>query len=257
MMAWHEQLEHVFQWSAAHLPDMEEVAAHLSIGAGVSLLICLLLARRWRQLASGQEATAFDRRLSERFRERRTPGLTRLARVLAALGSPPLMVSLALVGTIAGVFFRPIRGAAWTLPIAIVGAALLIQALKMEFHRPRPALFQPLLQETGYSFPSGHSLIAVVVYGLLGFFVMHFFDLDAWDLAVGGFVAGLVFLIGMARVYVGVHYASDVFTGWTAGLPWLVACLWLGKALSHGWHQAGEPFLRLGLDVMKGTSGCG
>jgi len=251
MMAWHEQIEHVFQWSAAHLPDMEETAAHLCIGTGISLLICLLLARRWRQLASGQEETRFDRRLSRRLRERRTPGLTRLARVLAVLGSPPLIVSLALAGTIAGVFFRHIRGAAWTLPIAIVGAALLIQALKMEFHRPRPALFQPLLHETGYSFPSGHSLIAVVVYGLLGFFAMRFFDLDAWDLAVGVVVIGLVFLIGMARVYVGVHYPSDVFTGWAAGLPWLAACLWLGAALAHGWHQSSEPSLRFGLDAMK------
>ena len=245
MTAWHEQLEYVFQWSAGHLPDIEGIAAHLGLGAAVSLLLCFLMARRWRTLSCDQDETPFDRRLLRHFRERRKPGRTAFARLLALLGSPRLIVCLALAGAVAGIFLRHIRGAAWTLPIAVFGAGLLIQALKMAFHRPRPSLFQPLLRETGYSFPSGHSLIAVVVYGLLGFFLLHFFDLDAWGLAVGFAVVGLVCLIGLARVYVGVHYPSDVFTGWAAGLPWLIACLWLASALAHGWHQPGEPFLRV------------
>jgi undecaprenyl-diphosphatase len=233
--------------SLAHLPDLGVIAAHLGGGAALSLLISFLLARRWRPLSSGREQMPFDRRLLSRLRARRKPGLNALARLLALFGSPPLIVCLALAGAAAGVFFRHIRGAAWALPLAVAGAGLLIQGAKVAFRRPRPALSRPLLPEHGYSFPSGHSLIAVVVYGLLGFFTLHFYDLDAWALVVGLVTLGLIFLIGLSRVYVGVHYPSDVLAGWASGLPWLIACIWLHEALARHWHQAAEPVLHLRL----------
>ncbi len=254
-MTWHEQLERLLKWSAAHLPAAHTVTIHLGIGAAFSLFFPWLLARAWRRARlSGQDLTPFDQRLLSAMHARRTPALTTLARLLAVFGSPPLMTVLAGAGTMAGLFVRHFRGAAWTLPMAVVGAGLLIQGAKGIFQRPRPALFSPLLAEHGYSFPSGHSLIAVVVYGLLGFFALHAFDLDAWAPVVGLVTLSLISLIGLSRVYVGVHYPSDVLAGWAGGLPWLAACLWLHEALTRHWFGAGEPVLHVHLAVALGSA---
>ena len=85
-----------------------------------------------------------------------------------------------------GLAWRKVRGAAWTLPIAVIGAGVIIQGVKLFVQRPAPALafFTPLLHEAGYSFPSGHSLIAMVVYGLLGYFALHLFKNHAARLLV-------------------------------------------------------------------------
>ena len=125
----------------------------------------------------------------------------------------------------------------------MIGAGIIIQAVKMEFRRPRPTLFQPLLHETGYSFPSGHSLISIVIYGLLGYFAMHLFKAHAARVLVGAITILLIVLIGLSRVYVGVHFPTDVLAGWTGGLPWLITCLAIHEHLTRRFVKAGEPVL--------------
>ena len=144
-----------------------------------------------------------------------------------------------------------VRGAAWTLPLAVLGAGVIIQGIKMEFKRPRPTFFSPLLHELGYSFPSGHSLIAIVVYGLLGYFALHLVHSRAAKRAVRAVTVLLIICIGISRPYVQVHYPTDVLAGWTAGLPWLMTCIWLHEALTRhfarratGAGQAAPDFAR-------------
>lgn len=120
---------------------------------------------------------------------------------------------------------------------------MIIQGVKLLMHRPRPSFFTPLLHEAGYSFPSGHSLIAMVVYGLLGYFALKLFKHQAARLAVRIVTVLIVFFIGVSRVYVGVHYPTDVLAGWTAGIPWLIACLGLHEVLARRWPASAEPVL--------------
>ena len=150
-------------------------------------------------------------------------------------------------------FWRKVRGAAWTMPIAILGAGIIIQSVKLVMKRPRPSFFAPILHETGYSFPSGHSLIAMVVYGLLGYFVMHLFRNFWARQAVRGLTMLLVVAIGVSRVYVGVHYPTDVLAGWTAGVPWLISCLALHEVLARRWPSTGEPVLKTQADAAGQT----
>lgn len=145
---------------------------------------------------------------------------------------------------VAGIFRRKVRGAAWTMPIAIIGAGVIIQAVKLFIKRPRPSFFALVLHETGFSFPSGHSLIAMVVYGLLGYFLMHLFRPFWVRLAVWVLTVIVVAAIGVSRVYVGVHYPTDVLAGWVAGVPWLIACLALHEVLARRWLSSGEPVLQ-------------
>jgi len=146
-----------------------------------------------------------------------------------------MIAGLAVAAVLIGLIWKKMRGAAWTLPIAIFGAAVIIQGVKLLMRRPRPAFFTPLLHESGYSFPSGHSLIAMVVYGLLGYFALKLFQNMAARLIVWAITILIIFSIGISRVYVGVHYPTDVLAGWAAGVPWLIACMGLHEVLSRRW----------------------
>jgi undecaprenyl-diphosphatase len=136
-----------------------------------------------------------------------------------------------------------IRGAAWTFPLAIAGSGIIIETIKLFVHRARPDLFRPLLHETGYSFPSGHSLIAVVVYGLVGYFGLHLVHRRSGRAIVACTTVVVILMIGISRVYVGVHYPTDVLAGWSMGIPWLIVCLGLHEVMVRRFERAGEPVL--------------
>jgi undecaprenyl-diphosphatase len=172
------------------------------------------------------------------------PGLTSVAHVLAWMGSPLVMILVSISAALIGLLVKRLRGAAWTFPIAIVGAGAIIQVTKLFVHRQRPDLFAPLLKESGYSFPSGHSLIAVVAYGLVGYFVYHLVQTRTARVAVIVVTVALIFLIGVSRLYVEVHYPTDVLAGWAAGVPWLITCLGLHEIMVRRWPRSGEAVLR-------------
>ncbi len=216
---------------------------HLALGVVCSILFTVIFARLFDFVQDyGKTVTPFDRSILYFMYQHRTHWLTQTAKVLARMGSPPVIAGVALVSAVTGIFWRKVRGAAWTMPIAIIGAGIIIQAVKLFIKRPRPSFFAPLLHESGFSFPSGHSLIAMVVYGLLGYFLMHLFRGWAW-LAVRMLTVLIVVAIGVSRVYVGVHYPTDVLAGWVAGVPWLIACLALHEVLARRWPSSGEPVL--------------
>ena len=228
-------------------------AGGVLLGLIVSVVFTVIFARLYDFVTdAGHETLPFDRTLLLWLYAHRTPPLNALAEGLALLGSPPVIVGLGLVGALAGTVWRRVRGAAWTLPVAIFGAGAIIQTVKLLVQRPRPAAvphgFQPLLHETGYSFPSGHSLIAMTVYGLLGYFALALCRGRAARLIVRVLTVLVVFAIGASRVYVGVHYPTDVLAGWTAGVPWLITCLGLHELLTRRWPRSGEPVLTRQLD---------
>ncbi len=218
------------------------------LGLIVSVVFAVIFVRLYDFVTdAGHRVLPFDHDLLLWMYARRTPPLNRLAEGLALTGSPPVIVGIGLAGALTGALWRRVRGAAWTLPLAIFGSGIIIQTVKLIVQRPRPAAvphgFQPLLHETGYSFPSGHSLIAMTVYGLLGYFALGLFRGRAARLIVRVLTVLVVFAIGASRVYVGVHYPTDVLAGWTAGVPWLVTCLGLHELLTRRWPRSGEPVL--------------
>lgn len=104
--------------------------------------------------------------------------------------------------------------------VSFAGAVGLNTLLKIFFARPRPQIFPPLVVETSFSFPSGHSMSAVAFYGLLSILLWRS---QRYFWAV---LSGLwVFLVGLSRVYIGVHYPSDVLGSLAVGTIWLVLTL--------------------------------
>ncbi len=224
------------------------VLGHVAAGIIFSVLFTVIFVRLFDFVSdAGHKIVPFDFLLLQWMYQHRAPVPNAIAVFLAHSGSPPVIVGIALAAALVGIVWRKVRGAAWTLPIAVLGAGIIIQSIKMFVQRPRPQAvphsFQPLLHETGYSFPSGHSLIAMVVYGLLGYFVLHLFKNHLARFLVRVVTVLVVFFIGISRVYVGVHYPTDVLAGWTAGVPWLIACLGLHEVLARRWPSSGEPVL--------------
>ena len=219
------------------------ILRHILLGLLVSIIFTVVFVRLMDFVEDAKNITPFDYALLTFMDQHQNPALTKAAAFLAFLGSPPTVVGIALVAALIGLAWKKVRGAAWTLPIAVIGAGIIIQAVKMLVQRPRPSLYTHLLKESGFSFPSGHSLIAMVIYGLLGYFALHLVQNQAMKLAVRVFTILLVFLIGVSRVYVQVHYPTDVLAGWTAGVCWLIACLGLHEVLARRWPASGEPVL--------------
>ena len=146
----------------------------------------------------------------------RQPGLTPYMESISELAQPVALLAMLL----AVEAFAPGRRPGACAAVNLVCAVALNVLLKQLVQRPRPDGFR-LIAETGYSFPSGHSMVAMAFYGLLAWMVWHY-ERDRFVrwLCVIGF--GLVIaLIGISRIYLGVHYASDVIAGFCVSLIWL------------------------------------
>jgi undecaprenyl-diphosphatase len=150
--------------------------------------------------------------------------LVEAGRDITALGSPTIVVLM--ITAVAG--YLALKRQFNSLIFAIVAASsggLFTTLLKRHFERPRPAFGDELFAKPlTSSFPSGHSMLSAVVYLLLGAMLAKSEPRWPVKLYFVGTAIVLTGLVGMSRVYLGVHYPSDVLAGWTAGLGW--ACGW-------------------------------
>ncbi|RSK36195.1 phosphatase PAP2 family protein [Hymenobacter metallilatus] len=158
------------------------------------------------------------------------PGLTGPVRGLTFFASLPWLVAVG-VGIPGLLRWRGFRREAWEVLLAVAGSALLNQVLKTHFHRVRPAsalFFQP-----GLSFPSGHAMIGLALYGCLAWLLWRHRRHPIW----AGLLLGFAVLIGLTRVYLHVHYATDVAAGFAGGLLWLIL---LRTALRLYWREENQ-----------------
>ena len=158
-----------------------------------------------------------------------------IMRDVTALGGQPVltMVVLFTLGLLLA-HGRP-RTAGFVLA-AVVGGSALAEALKLLVGRPRPAVTDPeilVLLPTSSSFPSGHSMLSALIYLTLALLVAG--RLQGRRVRVYLIAASIVLtmLIGFSRMYLGVHYFTDVLGGWTFGLAWALLCTWVAKRMTH------------------------
>jgi undecaprenyl-diphosphatase len=151
------------------------------------------------------------------------PWVEELFRNFSALGSMAVLLFMCL--SIAGFLALQRKGhELLLLAVAVSGGLLLSHALKAGFNRPRPDLVPHGDYVTTASFPSGHSMMATVTYLTLGALLARITSDRRTKLYVLAMAIVLSFLIGLSRVYLGVHWPSDVAAGWMAGAAW--ALLW-------------------------------
>jgi undecaprenyl-diphosphatase len=108
-----------------------------------------------------------------------------------------------------------------SLLIFVLGGELFVWIIKNIIERPRPPLTNALVIENSYSFPSGHSFIAIAFYGLITFFLFESLKKKYLKTLIVIFGLVLIILIGSSRIYLGAHWPSDVLASYTSGLAWL------------------------------------
>ena len=151
-------------------------------------------------------------------------------RIITALGYYWVVVPLLAVA-VAFFYRKGWRLSAVLLVVSTAGSIVLTTVLKGVFERARPELFDSGYQATFYSFPSGHATVAVGFYGMLTLVLAYRLRGTArWALVILGIL--VVLLIGFSRLYLGVHYPTDVLAGYLAALLWLICvgavyALWL------------------------------
>lgn len=151
-----------------------------------------------------------------------TPMLDRLMVSVTRLGDPELVVAIVMINLVWFVS-RGRMFSAWMLIVACAGALVLNQGLKLAFARSRPVLWPPIIHETSYGFPSGHALGSLVLYGFLAYVYACWYPRQSrW---IYGFAASTIALIGFSRLYLGVHFPSDIAAGYGVGLLWLLLCI--------------------------------
>ena len=139
-----------------------------------------------------------------------------------ALGSPLviLMIVLSALGFFA---IQGERRLALTTAVMTSGGAILTLVLKYAVGRPRPSVVPHLREVTTPSFPSGHAMLSALVFLSLGVLMAHSVRNGPTKLYVVLWASFLTFIVGVSRVYLGVHYPTDVIGGWLAGIAWALA----------------------------------
>jgi undecaprenyl-diphosphatase len=153
---------------------------------------------------------------------------------MTALGSATLL-SLIVLGT-AGLFLvlKRRREAAW-LVLAAAGGTAISQVLKQVFNRERPPLFMHAVEVMNPSFPSGHAMLSAVIYLTLGALVARFARTRRVKAYAMAWAALLTVLVGCSRVYLGVHWPTDVLAGWCLGAFWAIGVWLLAWVLERRW----------------------
>lgn len=149
--------------------------------------------------------------------------LPEAARDLTAMGSAVTLSVLVLLVLGWLILRRRYRTALFVL-LATIGGVMLGHGLKVMFGRERPTIVPHLMEESSLSFPSGHSMMSSVVYLTLGALLARSVPRRREKIYLVTAAAGLSVAIGISRVYMGVHYPTDVLAGWSAGTAWALFC---------------------------------
>jgi membrane-associated phospholipid phosphatase len=197
---------------------LETAAAAALLGA----IICVWLFGWMAGEMLEGDTRAFDFAIRNWVHGFASPGLTSAMTFISLLGYDVLIVEL-VIALLVFWKLRWRRGAAW-LTLSVAGALALDVALKFAFHRPRP---QPFFGDAphSFSFPSGHALVSFVFYAVLAGLIADRVRSRAVRVLVGVVAGTLIAAIGLSRIYLGVHYPSDVIAGYLAAAIWVSALL--------------------------------
>ncbi|HEY4129231.1 MAG TPA: phosphatase PAP2 family protein [Gemmatimonadaceae bacterium] len=161
-----------------------------------------------------------------------TDGL-RVFEAISQAGSPTTMGVIAVIGVITLAIQRR-RTLIVTWIAAFCGGAILENVLKVVVGRTRPTYGAVYLTDKSLSFPSGHAMMAMLGLGMLVYILIVTRAIRGWIRVVVIVIASMcVMLVGLSRIYIGVHYPSDVLGGFTAGFAWLGVCVSVAGVVLH------------------------
>jgi undecaprenyl-diphosphatase len=204
--------------------DSKILGLHLVAGSLVFAAMTTTLGFISEDVVNHEPLTVTDAQLSTWLHLHGSTKLTSAMLGITSLGATAVVICVTAVFVVYLFSRRSYYWIAATLS-SVFGGMLLNRILKFAFQRPRPYFTDPILTLTSYSFPSGHTMIATALYGVVAaYFVAQSQDWRRRVLIT--FSASLVIvLVGFSRIYLGAHYLSDVLGAMAEGLAWLSLCL--------------------------------
>jgi undecaprenyl-diphosphatase len=176
------------------------------------------------------DTKAFDERVMQFFRAEASPSrpagpawVKDAMRDITSLGSTSVL-TIIVVGVVGFLAVSGLRHAAAMVLASVLLGVLLSNSLKAAFARPRPEVIPPDLIVYSASFPSGHTVLSAVVYLTLGALLCRTQSSLTVKIYILGFAMFLTGIVGLSRVYLGVHWPTDVIAGWLVGGTWALLC---------------------------------
>ncbi|UHA75901.1 phosphatase PAP2 family protein [Paenibacillus sp. 481] len=168
----------------------------------------------------------FDIAVTDTLRSFASPQLTEIVTFITHFASSHIIAPIAIIVAATLAFGFKKQWDALCVAVVIGGSALLNEGLKLIFQRARPE-WEHWVHATGYSYPSGHSMTGLAFYGMVGFLIwLHLKERGKVRFYVPILTLLLIGGIGVSRIYLGVHYVTDVIAGFAAGMVWLIACIY-------------------------------
>jgi len=209
-------------------------AGRLSLWLGGAALALVVFVRITRELIEG-DAGRIDSAILHAVAKDRTPWLTAAAVDVTALGSITLVALFSAFALLVLILLRDRMGALQLLA-ASVGAALLTIVTKDAIERARPTEVQHLIAVSGFSYPSGHSVSTAALYLTLAIIACGYVQHSGARSAIFIAVCAVPIIVGASRVYLGVHYATDVVSGLSLGAAWALILAGLFTFLARRSH---------------------
>ena len=199
---------------------------------GMALALAALFFFAWMadEIMEG-DTLRFDDSIREFVHQFAFPALTTLMQIASFLGSTLFLILFG-ISIVITLYLNKHRRGAIIFTITTIGASLLLASLKIAFRRARPEPFFDTILPASYSFPSGHSLASFCFYGALAAIITVRIEKFWLKILVWLAAAILILLIGISRIYLGVHYPSDVLAGFAVGLIWVITIA-VGDKLIH------------------------
>ena len=192
------------------------------LGVAAAVLACL----RWMagEVFEG-DTNAFDAAVRAAIHGIASEPLTKFLIAMSFIGSP-LVVSIGTVVSLAVLVYFRLRRQAILLAVVMAGEVFLDVILKNAYERVRPEPYFDYTLPTSFSFPSGHALGSICFYGCLALLLSTLFAKTSYRVAIWLAAVAIILLVGLSRVYLGVHYPTDVIAGYIAGSVW-IAAVWI------------------------------
>ncbi|WP_373527485.1 phosphatase PAP2 family protein [Nostoc sp.] len=191
------------------------------VGLASCLLILFVLAKLAEEVLE-RDAFAFDTSFLLWLHQFANPNLDNLMLFVTNLGNPSTVVIVAGV-TVFLLLWQRYQEEAKVFVFACLGGLILNTGLKLFFSKPRPELWHRLISEKSFSFPSGHALGSMVLYGFIAYELAirypHFAKI------IYSLTVILIAVIGISRLYLGVHWPTDIIAGYGVGFLWLMICI--------------------------------
>lgn len=175
-------------------------------------------------LVIDRQVARFDGSVTSFIQGFESPALTAVMKFFSWIGSGRIVAIISLIVLLILYKVWKYRSELVLFITVVVGSSILNRLLKSLFHRDRPSLHR-LVEASGFSFPSGHSMEAVALYGILAFLLWRHIETPLGRGVLIFVSLGMMMAIGISRIYLGVHYPSDVIGGYFAGGFWLFAAI--------------------------------